>query len=236
MKDCTYINNLNSKLLSALLESSIISPPKYLSQSLDHLKLASKQAPIYHTHLWGTDLYYFVELIENSDKESIIDTFGYYTEHPDSYFIDQLFGLFNGRSIEIIDKIGHKEFDHYLRLDQTKSVFSHYPSELYELLSISEVIKEKLTSKKVLEQKVFEEHLHTDFDLMGMSELYELAEEVISELFTKVIFNAYELIETSEVQGLHIIFKAKDLTSNQINECIKIFNKEFSNKLKVSFI
>lgn len=235
MKDYTYINKNISKLLEALSPSSFITPSTFFVNSLEDLKLQAASNKILHTKLWDQDFYSFCDLELNSDNESIIKGTHYYFSDDSDIFINALFSLMQGRSIEIIDKISAKEYDNYLRLDRTKPAFTHYPTQLYDLLAITEKIKGELTGKKVTKQRVFESSLHGDFDLLSLSEKYELAEEIISELMTKVLADATEKIEIIEIEGSKFSFDFSKISATQIEHILELVRDEFSEKITLLY-
>lgn len=115
--------------------------------------------------------------VHKSD-EIYINNLTYQTEIKASFLgaLDYYCELINGKPYEVINRIGLKELDFFIRGSSKKPSFVFYSAELYELLTLGEKIYKSLNQKK---NKVLT-FCVSNMDDMPMTEQIEYFEEFLS--------------------------------------------------------
>jgi hypothetical protein len=140
--------------------------------------------------------------------------------------------LITGKPIEVLDRLTPKELDYFLRDDTKVPAIEYYAKELYEILSIGELITSKLGigGKEVV--KLYDLAQNGPFLELSFSEQIEFFEEFCSSYIysskdTPDLFFDVEDIDDDKI----CLIGRGSVTATRLEELEKLFNIEFQTNI-----
>jgi hypothetical protein len=145
--------------------------------------------------------------------------------------------LITGKPVEVLDRLTPKEIDYYLRDETTVPAFEFYGKELYEILSIGELIMEKLGNKDKENSSLFDVSLDGTFKELSFSEQIEYFEEFCSTFIYRnpKFINIFLDIEEVEEESLVLSCEGK-IVPLQLLAIEEKFNEEFETSFKFKLL
>jgi hypothetical protein len=128
-----------------------------------------------------TDEIYFDELCYTTEIEG--DELGY---------IEAYINLAQGKPVEGVDRISIKEFDYFLRKENSVPSFSHYEPEMFDILSIGEELRKKIIPRVIVEEFILNLENDGPFEELSYSEQLDYIEEFLAKyIYSEKKFEAY---------------------------------------------
>jgi hypothetical protein len=192
--------------------------PRYLSNNpLNYLV---------HTRLNKLDIDIYIHFETFTGSEVLIARAHYFTDYTGPYLgvIEGFFSLIQGKPVEAADRFPIKELDYFLRDEPTKSSFTAYSQELYEIISLGEKIKTKIFGKKHIGFN-YDPEVRGEFIDLSTSEQFETMEEFLYSEFYKAGIDTND-IELIDVDENTLVFDAK---SDYQDKIISKINEHFKN-------
>jgi hypothetical protein len=179
----------------------------------------------FETHLSKLDIKIYIHFETYKAGELLIARANYYTDYKGEYLgvIEGFFSLIQGKPIEAADRFPIKELDYFLRDDSSKSAFTAYSQELYEIISLGEKMKSKIFGQKS-SGFVYDPKKHGEFLDLSTGEQFEMIEELLSHEFFRTGIEP-EDIELIDIDENALIFNAnpdfQDDICKKVNQHIK---------------
>ena len=106
--------------------------PRYLSNNPLNYQV--------EVHLNKLDIDVYINFETYDAGELLIARANYFTDYKGEYLgvIEGFFSLIQGKPIEAADRFPIKELDYFLRDNSSKSAFTAYSQEVYEIISLGE--------------------------------------------------------------------------------------------------
>lgn len=145
----------------------------------------------------------------------------YYHASSKHDLVNAYLNLLYNRSLALLDRVSIKEFDYFLRQDNSVPYFDKISKELLDLMALGEEIKKRHVKKAAQEKRVYQPEVHGPIEFMSFGELIELVEEIISHK-DLVNFN----LSCTNVEDLKVYLKSNDELSIKDKEFISKRIKE----------
>lgn len=140
-----------------------------------------------------------------------------------------------GKPVEVLDRLSPKELDYFLRDENSVPAFSYYTKELYEILSVGELIIKQIKGKPAEIEKIFNQGEHGEFHELSFSEQIEFFEEFCSKrVYPEVRFQNI-FMDIENIEDGRLVYSSRFVYPNELIEEIQgLFNREFLTNLKFS--
>ena len=164
----------------------------------------------------------------SKDDDLFIDEIFYFSDQ-ENFLVNAYLNLLKNRALDVLDRVSVKEFDYFLREDNSKPYFNKISKELLELIGLGERLKSKHKKAKKTLESVYNEDLHGPIEFMSLGELLELIEEILSH----ESLNKYNLT-CSNIENYIVYLSCSDEIKPSDKSYIEsIIKKLGHNRLKV---
>ena len=140
--------------------------------------------------------------------------------------------LISGKPVEVLDRLTPKELDYFLRDDTKIPAIEYYSKELYEILSIGELITKKLGMGQKEVAMLYDLNQNGPFLDLSFSEQIEFFEEFCSSFIysSKETPNLFFDVEDIDDEKISLIGRGS-VTATRLKALEKQFNIEFDTNL-----